>query len=162
MTISPAAHAAALWAGLNLILMLVLSVRVVRIRRAQQIAAGDDMVLEVQIGVAEGETAELPDRRGPAGGHHVVVRGVLLQHQPHGADIILGVPPVAAGIEITEFKRLGQAQFYPRSPVGIQFHKADPVAPDDYCLNFRPENGRGFQNNEIYHLCGGLAGEHSC
>lgn len=40
MTIPPAAHAAALWAGLNLILMLVLSVRVVRIRRTQQIGLG--------------------------------------------------------------------------------------------------------------------------
>ena len=40
MTISPAAHAAALWAGLNLILMLALSVRVVRTRRAQQIGLG--------------------------------------------------------------------------------------------------------------------------
>jgi uncharacterized protein len=40
MTISPAAHAVALWAGLNLILMLALSVRVVRTRRAQQIGLG--------------------------------------------------------------------------------------------------------------------------
>lgn len=40
MTVPPAAHAAALWAGLNLVLMLVLSVRVVRIRRARQIGLG--------------------------------------------------------------------------------------------------------------------------
>ena len=40
MTVPPAAHAAALRAGLNLILMLVLSVRVVRIRRARQIGLG--------------------------------------------------------------------------------------------------------------------------
>jgi hypothetical protein len=33
MDITPAAHAAALWAGLNLILLLVLSVRVVRLRQ---------------------------------------------------------------------------------------------------------------------------------
>lgn len=37
---SLAAHAAALWAGLNLILMLVLSVRVVRLRRARRIGLG--------------------------------------------------------------------------------------------------------------------------
>ena len=37
---SLAAHAAALWAGLNLILMLVLSVRVVRIRRARRVGLG--------------------------------------------------------------------------------------------------------------------------
>jgi len=50
---------------------------------------------------------------------------------------------------------------YPRLPVGVQFRKADPVAPDDYCLNFRPENGRGFRNNAIYQLCGEGEG-HAC
>jgi uncharacterized membrane protein YecN with MAPEG domain len=40
MIIPSAAHAAALWAGLNLILMLVLSVRVVRIRRGRRIGLG--------------------------------------------------------------------------------------------------------------------------
>lgn len=40
METSPAAHAAALWAGLNLILLLVLSVRVVRLRRRHGVALG--------------------------------------------------------------------------------------------------------------------------
>ena len=44
----PAVHAAALWAGLNLILMLVLSVRVVRIRRARQIGLGDGGSAELE------------------------------------------------------------------------------------------------------------------
>jgi len=39
--VTPAAHAAALWAGLNLILLLVLSVRVVRLRRGSGVALGD-------------------------------------------------------------------------------------------------------------------------
>ena len=56
---------------------------------------------------------------------------------------------------------MNPADDYPRSPIGIQFRKADPVAPDDFCRNSRPENGRGFQNNEIYHLCG-KAGGRSC
>jgi uncharacterized membrane protein YecN with MAPEG domain len=38
---APAAQAAALWAGLNLVLMLVLSVRVVRLRRRNLVALGD-------------------------------------------------------------------------------------------------------------------------
>jgi urea carboxylase-associated protein 2 len=57
---------------------------------------------------------------------------------------------------------MNMAAEYPRHPVGLAMFKADPVAPDDYCLNFRPENGRGFQNNEIYHMCGGHAEGHSC
>jgi uncharacterized protein YcgI (DUF1989 family) len=48
---------------------------------------------------------------------------------------------------------LNPAAEYPRKPVGLVFLKADPVAEDDVCLNSRPENGRGFQNNALYHLC---------
>ena len=44
---------------------------------------------------------------------------------------------------------------YPRKPIAYQIRKAAAVAEDDFCLNSRPENQRGFQNNEIYHLCGG-------
>lgn len=41
---------------------------------------------------------------------------------------------------------------YPAKTVGIELGVAEPVAADDYCRNFRPENGRGFDNNALYHL----------
>jgi hypothetical protein len=41
MEVTPSAHAAALWAGLHLILLLVLSVRVVQLRRHHGVALGD-------------------------------------------------------------------------------------------------------------------------
>jgi len=50
---------------------------------------------------------------------------------------------------------LNEAQAYPKKPIRYQIGKAQPVAADDYCMNFRPENKRGFQNNAIYHLTGG-------
>ena len=53
---------------------------------------------------------------------------------------------------------LNPAADYPRKSVMLRFGEADPVTPDDFCLNSRPENGRGFQNNEIYHLCAAHAG----
>ncbi len=43
---------------------------------------------------------------------------------------------------------------YPRKPIVYQLSQAAPVAADDYCRTFRPENGRGFENNRIYHLVG--------
>ena len=43
---------------------------------------------------------------------------------------------------------------YPRRPVAYELLKAAPVAEDDYCRLSRPENGRGFENNRIFHLCG--------
>ena len=44
---NPAAQAAALWAGLNLLLMLVLSTLVVRQRRRHRVIIGDDGVPEL-------------------------------------------------------------------------------------------------------------------
>lgn len=41
---------------------------------------------------------------------------------------------------------------YPFKPVKIELGEADPIANDDYCKNFRPENQRGFQNNQLYYL----------
>ncbi len=47
---------------------------------------------------------------------------------------------------------LNPSEEYPMNPVQIEMRKADPVADDDYCKNFRPENGRAFENNRLYHL----------
>jgi uncharacterized protein len=52
MDVTPAGHAAALWTGLNLVLLLALSVRVVRLRRKHRVEIGDgdrtDLALAVR------------------------------------------------------------------------------------------------------------------
>jgi len=54
---------------------------------------------------------------------------------------------------------MNPAPEYPRHAVGVGFGKADPVTESDYCLNYRPENRRGFENNALYSqgapVCGG-------
>ena len=52
---------------------------------------------------------------------------------------------------------LNPAQEYPRCPVSYQIGLADPVAADDFCLNSRPENRRGFENNAIYYADKGVS-----
>lgn len=47
---------------------------------------------------------------------------------------------------------LNPAAEYPRKGIRYQVIQGAPVADDDFCLNFRPENQRGFQNNHIFHL----------
>ncbi len=47
---------------------------------------------------------------------------------------------------------LNAAAAYPRKPVNIELLRAKPVAEDDYCRQFRPENARGFENNRLYYL----------
>jgi uncharacterized protein len=43
---------------------------------------------------------------------------------------------------------------YPRNPVGVSLGPAEPVAENDFCLNSRPENARGFANTDLYQRCG--------
>lgn len=47
---------------------------------------------------------------------------------------------------------LKQADSYPQKMIQIELGTANPVAANDYCKNFRPENTRGFQNNAIYYI----------
>lgn len=47
---------------------------------------------------------------------------------------------------------LSKAAHYPRKPVSILLEKAAPVADDDFCKMSRPENQRGFANNELYYF----------
>jgi len=42
---------------------------------------------------------------------------------------------------------------YPKKPVSYQITKSAPIAEDDFCMNSRPENQRGFHNNALYHFC---------
>lgn len=47
---------------------------------------------------------------------------------------------------------LNPAQEYPMKPVQVEMLNAAPLSDDDYCKHFRPENGRAFENNRLYHL----------
>lgn len=56
--------------------------------------------------------AEFADGVHFAGSDDVVVCFILLEHEPHGFDVVFGVTPVAEGIEVTEVKFFLQAEFY--------------------------------------------------
>jgi uncharacterized membrane protein YecN with MAPEG domain len=59
MEVTPVVHAAALWTGLNLAILLVLSVRVTRLRRRHEVVFGDGGVPELAQAVrAFGNAAE--------------------------------------------------------------------------------------------------------
>jgi hypothetical protein len=49
---------------------------------------------------------------------------------------------------------LNPAGEYPRKSVIYRLSEAEPATPDDFCMNSRPENQRGFKNNALYHLGG--------
>ena len=58
----------------------------------------------------EGHVHQLADAVRLPGGNHVVVRLVLLEHQPHRLDVVLGVAPVALGVEVAQRQVAGQAE----------------------------------------------------
>ena len=66
--------------------------------------AGIDLhiLLPVQIQAAEGEAQEIADADALAGGHHVVVRLLLLEHAPHGLHVVTREAPVAPGVEVAQ------------------------------------------------------------
>ena len=54
----------------------------------------------------EGEFDEFADGVGFSGTDDKVVRGCLLQHQPHGANIVWSVSPIATGAKIPQVELL--------------------------------------------------------
>lgn len=51
---------------------------------------------------------------------------------------------------------LDSSDSYPQKKIQLELGVAAAVADNDYCKNFRPENTRGFQNNALYYLGGGV------
>src|ERR1035438_7600863 len=64
------------------------------------------MLLPIQPGMRKGKLDKFADRVGFSSTDNEVVRGFLLQHQPHGADIVRSVSPIPVGVEIAEVKLL--------------------------------------------------------
>lgn len=47
---------------------------------------------------------------------------------------------------------LNQETAYLKKPITLDMYRGEPMQVDDLCLNHRPENRRGFENNALYHL----------
>lgn len=76
------------------------------------------------------------------------------QHSPAGATVALRFEMDTLVALHTCPHPMNPATPYPSRPVAYQIRKAPPLRDDDPCMNSRPENQRGFQNNAIYHLTG--------
>ena len=77
--------------------------------------------------MGERELAELPHRVRLAGRDHVVVRLVLLEHQPHRLDVVARIAPVALGVQVAEAELVGQPQLDPRHAVAdLAGHELEP------------------------------------
>ena len=71
-------------------------------RPAYQRLIDANVLLPVETGTSEGALDELADAVGRPGRDDVVVWLGLLEHEPHRLDVIGGVTPVAAGLEVAQ------------------------------------------------------------
>ena len=71
-----------------------------------------------------------------------------------GADITLRFEMDTLVVFHTCPHPLNTSTEYPFKPVTYELFEAEPVAADDPCKNYCPENQRGFENNRIFHLVG--------
>jgi hypothetical protein len=63
-----------------------------------------------------------------AGGNDEVVRGVVLEHQPHRLDVVLGIAPVAPGVEVAEPQLTRLAELDRRGvPGDLARHELEPA-----------------------------------
>src|SRR3954462_2052339 len=78
----------------------------------------DDELAIIETDAAEGCVAQLPHRPCLTSADHVVVRRVLLQHEPHRAHVIASKTPIAPRLEIAEAKLPGESELDARHTVG--------------------------------------------
>jgi predicted PurR-regulated permease PerM len=76
---------------------------------SQEAFVEDDVILPVESGGLERDLAQALHAVGAAGRDDVVVGRVLLEHQPHRADVVTGEAPVALRVEIAERELAGVA-----------------------------------------------------
>ena len=72
-----------------------------------------------------------------------------------GAVVVLRFEMVTIVLFHTCPHPLDPSPAYPRKPVRFEILEGEPAALDDNCRLSAPENGRGFENNRIFHAgCG--------
>lgn len=78
------------------------------------------------------------------------------EHCPAGATVVLRTEMDVLLVLSNTPNPLDPRTAYPSVPVNIEVLEAEAVNDDDYCLNYRPENKRAFENTWSYHQLLGL------
>lgn len=76
--------------------------QVIDFRRAKIPWVNLDVIPPVELHVGKRRFEKLPYRVSFTRGDDVVIRGCLLEHPPHGFDVIAGKAPVTLGVEVAQ------------------------------------------------------------
>src|SRR5271157_4147800 len=77
----------------------------------------DDMISPVEPDMFKGDLTKLLNRVAFPGSDDIVIRGGLLQHEPHGFHVVSGETPIPLGIEIAHAKFFGEPKLDSRHSV---------------------------------------------
>src|SRR5208337_3570206 len=91
----------------------MVSPEVVYLRRPIEPFIDNHPVLPVQLELREGQVDQILHAVSLSGGYYVVVRPVLLKHQPHGLNIVAGIPPVSSCFKVSNPQLFRQSQLDP-------------------------------------------------
>lgn len=75
----------------------------------------------------------------------------VAEHCQAGASVVLRTEMDVLLVLSNTPNPLDPRNKYPSVPVSMEVSEADAVSDEDYCLNFRPENRRAFENTWSYH-----------
>ena len=87
-------------------------------RRAEINRVNLHVFLPIQVHIRKRHIHEFPDGMDLPGADNVIIRLILLKHEPHGFDIIRSIAPIPFGIEVAEIKLLFLASEDARQAVG--------------------------------------------
>ncbi|WP_027093391.1 urea amidolyase associated protein UAAP1 [Cohnella thermotolerans] len=79
-----------------------------------------------------------------------------LEHAKAGATVTLRTEMDVLLVLSNTPHPLDPRTVYPSVPVKLEVGPAEPVGESDYCVNFRPENKRAFENTWEYHALLGV------
>ena len=102
--------------------------------RAVELGINHHVLFPIQPYVIERDLAKLADRVGFTGRDQVVIRVILLEHQPHGMDIVGRVSPVAPRFQVA------QAQFVLHPQLDTR-HRVGDLARDEFQAAARDSHG---------------------
>src|SRR5712691_1112581 len=84
----------------------------------EPLVGADETLPVLDPSAPEGQLDHLADRVRDAAPDHVVVGLGLLEHEPHGADVVAGEPPVPLRVEVPQGDLALQPELDPGDPVG--------------------------------------------
>src|SRR5215471_299767 len=90
-----------------------ITAQIIDFSRADQLGIDLDIFFPVKAGAREGSLHQFLNAMSFAGGDHKVIGLRLLQHEPHGADVVACKTPISPGVKVPHLELVDQPELDP-------------------------------------------------